>query len=124
MELNDNFYIKAFSDTKYYKTLDNAKDSLSYYNSPRYDNIKNDFVVWGSRTDANGVTKNLKYHVAIDEKPYIDLANQYMWEVLNYKNGKKEHLYYLFEPTYKDYINVPKPEPIELYFDSTNTKEE
>jgi len=57
MELNDNFYIKAFSDTKYYKTLDNAKDSLSYYNSPRYDNIKNDFVVWGSRTDANGVTK-------------------------------------------------------------------
>ena len=90
-ELNDYYYIKAFSDSKYYQTLQNAHDIISYYDSPKYDNLKNDFVVWGSRTDANGNTKNLKYHVAIDEKPCGELASQWMWEV---KNGKNEHLYY------------------------------
>lgn len=124
IDLTDEFYVKAFSDTKYYKTLENAKDSISYMNAPKYDNIKNDFVVWGLRTDATGVTRNLQYHVAIDEKPIEnELALQFMWDVSNYKNGKKEHLYYLFKPEsdfenpddYKDfYKNVPEPKPVEL----------
>jgi hypothetical protein len=46
-----------------------------------------------------------------------------MWDVSNYKNGEKEHLYYLFKPEsdfenaddYKDfYKNVPEPKPVEL----------
>ena len=68
-QINDNYYIKAFSDSKYYYTFIDAKDALSYYNSPKYENIKNDFIVWGDKTNANGVTKTIQYHLAIDEKP-------------------------------------------------------
>ena len=62
-QINDNYYIKAFSDSKYYYTFIDAKDALSYYNSPKYENIKNDFIVWGDKTNANGVTKTIQYHL-------------------------------------------------------------
>lgn len=112
-ELNDYYYIKAFSDSKYYTTFENAKDSISYYNSPKYENIKNDFVVWGVNTTSTGITKNIKYHVAIDEKPNINLAEQFMYEVTN---GNGEHLYYLFDYEEQDYKNDPEPKPIEIEY--------
>ena len=122
-QINDNYYIKAFSDSKYYYTFINAKDALSYYNSPKYENIKNDFIVWGDKTNSEGITKTIQYHLAIDEKPIIDLANQYMWEV---KNGKDEHCYYLFEYERNNYDNLPEPKPIEIKYDNnaSETKDE
>jgi len=61
--------------------------------------------------------------LAIDEKPIIDLANQYMWEV---KNGKDEHCYYLFEYERNNYDNLPEPKPIEIKYDNnaSETKDE
>ena len=117
IDLSDKFYIKAFNNTKYYQTLNNAKDTLSYHNNPKYSNIKNDFIVWGQKSNKDGVIRNIKYHLAIDEKPNIELASQYMWEVSNYQNKQQQHLYYFFESDEEQkYINVPEPKPIEVFF--------
>ena len=115
-QINDNFYIKAFSDSKYYYSFIDAKDAISYYNSPKYENIKNDFIIWGDKTDANGITKTIQYHLAIDEKPQIDLANQYMWDI---QDGKGKHCYYLFEYERSNYDNVPEPKPIEITYNNS-----
>ena len=115
-QVNDNFYIKAFSDSKYYYSFIDAKDAISYYNSPKYENIKNDFIIWGDKTDANGITKTIQYHLAIDEKPQIDLANQYMWDI---QDGTGKHCYYLFEYERSNYDNVPEPKPVEITYNNS-----
>lgn len=38
--------------------------------SPNYGNIKNDFVYWGSRQGSDNVERLVRYHLAIDERPY------------------------------------------------------
>lgn len=118
-QINDNYYIKAFSDSKYYYTFINAKDVLSYYNSPKYENIKNDFIVWGDKTNANGVTKTIQYHLAIDEKPQIDLANQYMWDITR---GNGDHAYYLFEYEKNDYNQTPEQKAIEIIYTENHSE--
>lgn len=46
---------------------------LSYSNSPQYEMIKNDFVVWGTRKSLdNNQAFPCRYHLAIDERPRID----------------------------------------------------
>ena len=118
-QINDNYYIKAFSDSKYYYTFIDAKDALSYYNSPKYENIKNDFIVWGDKTNANGVTKTIQYHLAIDEKPQIDLANQYMWDITR---GNGDHAYYLFEYEKNDYNQTPEQKAIEIIYTENHSE--
>lgn len=118
-QINDNYYIKAFSDSKYYYTFINAKDALSYYNSPKYENIKNDFIIWGDKTNANGVTKTIQYHLAIDEKPQIDLANQYMWDITR---GNGDHAYYLFEYEKNDYNQTPEQKAIEIIYTENHSE--
>lgn len=118
-QINDNYYIKAFSDSKYYYTFIDAKDALSYYNSPKYENIKNDFIVWGDKTNANGVTKTIQYHLAIDEKPQIDLANQYMWDITR---GNGDHAYYLFEYERNDYNQTPEQKAIEIIYTENHSE--
>ena len=118
-QINDNYYIKAFSDSKYYYTFIDAKDALSYYNSPKYENIKNDFIVWGDKTDANGVTKTIQYHLAIDEKPQIDLANQYMWDITR---GNGDHAYYLFEYEKNNYNQTPEQKAIEIIYTENHSE--
>lgn len=48
---------------------------LSCSRTPQYSNIKNDFLVWGTRTDVNGIDIPIRYHLAIDKKP--DIGNKY-----------------------------------------------
>ena len=57
------------SNGKSIYTFDNAVLINSFSNSPKYTNIKNDFLVWGVRTSQQGVKIPIRYHVAIDKKP-------------------------------------------------------
>lgn len=41
----------------------------SFSNSPQYNRIKNDFIVWGTRKNANGNDVPIRYHLAIDKRP-------------------------------------------------------
>ena len=44
---------------------------ISYSNAPQFNMIKNDFVIWGVRKDANGTELGCRYHLAIDDRPYL-----------------------------------------------------
>lgn len=46
--------------------------AISYSNAPKYDMIKNDFVVWGTRKSTTGINLPCRYHLAIDERPKLD----------------------------------------------------
>lgn len=41
----------------------------SFSNNPQFNNIKNDYVVWGMRKTAEGLNIPIRYHLAIDQKP-------------------------------------------------------
>ena len=49
----------------------NQKIITSYANTPQYNMIKNDFVVWGTRKTIDGLEFPIRYHLAIDDKPEI-----------------------------------------------------
>ena len=71
-KLNNNDYL---IDQQYGKTVYNFDDSTlitAYSNNPQFNMIKNDFIVWGQRKDANDHTWPIRYHLAIDEKPEIN----------------------------------------------------
>lgn len=63
--------------------------------NPKYDNIKNDFIVWGEKTSATGKKIPIRYHVAIKDKPYNNLINKYCY-YMDRDNGdlKTRKIYY------------------------------
>ena len=44
---------------------------ISYANTPKMSAIKNDFVVWGLRTNSSKDQIPVRYHLAIDKKPQV-----------------------------------------------------
>lgn len=61
----------------------------SYSNNPQFNNIKNDYIVWGSRTSGSGATIPIRYHLAIDQKPTI--GNYYIVKVGMTSSGVKTY---------------------------------
>lgn len=70
---NDYFAVSNFSKSKY--TFDNDTNILisSTSNAPQYQNIKNDFIVWGTASSSAGVKKPIRYHVSFAKKPDADI---------------------------------------------------
>lgn len=66
---NDINYDISIAQGKAVYVFDNSNLISSYSNSPSYDMIKNDFVIWGIRTTADGMQLPIRYHLAIDKKP-------------------------------------------------------
>ena len=56
-------------------SFNDSQAVISYNNNPQYNNIKNDFIIWGMRTTLSGQKLPFRYHVAIDQKPKI--PNEY-----------------------------------------------
>lgn len=52
-------------------TFDGAEMILSISNTPVYGEIKNDFVVWGTRLGVDQTKYPIRYHLAIDERPKV-----------------------------------------------------
>lgn len=70
-KINKNDYIVDFSKGKSVYTFDNNLPITTFSNSPQYSMIKNDFIVWGLKENANGNSIPIRYHLAIDEKPKV-----------------------------------------------------
>lgn len=64
----------------------NSNIITSYANNPNYLNIKNDFIVWGSRETDSGAEIPIRYHVAIDDKPRGG-SDSIPWQVKLYNYG-------------------------------------
>jgi hypothetical protein len=68
-------YLIDISKGKTVYQFDDCSLFTSCSNSPQYNMIKNDFIVWGIRETSEGLTYPIRYHLAIDKKPSI--GNQY-----------------------------------------------
>lgn len=68
-KLNKDDYLIDIAKGKAEYTFDDSNLITSYSNNPQFQMIKNDFVVWGIRENANGNDVPIRYHLAIDEKP-------------------------------------------------------
>ncbi len=60
------YYLNVNPKSEY--SFDNNNIVVSFSNTPKYENIKNDFTVWGIRKNGSSKTA-LRYHLAIDNKP-------------------------------------------------------
>lgn len=69
--MNKNNYLIDASKGKIAYNFDNSNIITSFSNTPQFSKIKNDFVVWGIRKNANGNDIPIRYHLAIDKKPSI-----------------------------------------------------
>lgn len=69
LELNETDYLMGINPNLSSYTIDSLDMVTSISNSPQFLNIKNDFVVWGTRATAAGVKKPIRYHLAFDTKP-------------------------------------------------------
>lgn len=106
--LSPESYLKNYSNTKPAYSLTDLSNVSSISVSPKYDNIKNDFVVWGKRTDPNGGEHKIRYHLAIDEKPILNLCKQYMYSYLD-KKGNTQYKTFPQAQTIEGYTLVGGP---------------
>lgn len=70
-EMNADNYLVDYTSGKSVYTFEDANIIQSYSNSPQYQQIKNDFLVWGKRTSIDGNDVPIRYHLAIDSEPTI-----------------------------------------------------
>lgn len=74
-KLNKEDYLIDQSKGKAVYTFDDSSLITSYSNTPQFNMIKNDFIIWGIKENNNGNTFPIRYHLAIDKKPPI--GNEY-----------------------------------------------
>lgn len=66
---NPNYEVDFSSGESVY-TFDGTQLITSISNSPQYNNVKNDFMVWGvRRQEGTDIETPIRYHLAIDHKP-------------------------------------------------------
>lgn len=68
---NNSYYVFDLSKGKAEYDFTNSPLIISYSNSPQYNKIKNDYVVWGTHKDTKDINRPIRYHLAIDKKPEI-----------------------------------------------------
>ena len=69
--MNKDDYLIDASNGKTAYEFNNSNIITSFSNTPQFSKIKNDFVVWGIRKNANGNDVPIRYHLVIDKKPAI-----------------------------------------------------
>ena len=68
-------YVRIYNNQQTAYQLTDLDTAAAITQQPKYDNIKNDFYVWGKTITET----EIRYHLSIDAKPLLELANQYMW---------------------------------------------
>jgi hypothetical protein len=87
-ELVEEDYVKSYNNAKFLYSLTDLDTTTAITRSPNYSEIKNDFYVWGQRETSSGTKVDIRYHLAIDDKPDLDYVNQYMWQVFDKTAGQ------------------------------------
>ena len=72
VDLNGETYFRYFNETPAEYSFKSSQILTAISKSPNLNNIKNDFIVWGTHETASGATVGMRYHVAIDTKPETD----------------------------------------------------
>lgn len=69
--ISNNDYLIEVDRGKNVYDFNNSKLISSYANTPAFNEIKNDFIVWGIKKTNLGNTIPIRFHLAIDKKPKI-----------------------------------------------------
>ena len=83
-------YLVDYTSGKSVYTFDDSEIIMSISNSPQYQQIKNDFIIWGKRKSLNGAEIPIRYHLAIDEKPKV--GNEYKVKVFIDEDGEEKYM--------------------------------
>lgn len=84
-KMNSSDYLIDMSKGKSVYSFDDSSLITSYSNSPQYNMIRNDFIVWGIREASEGNKIPVRYHLAIDKKP--EVGNTY--DVIFFENEEE-----------------------------------
>ena len=71
LNLSANDYLSISNVVAPVYSFDEKQMTVSISTAPQYDNIKNDFVIWGTTKTAAGADKPIRYHLVFDTKPPI-----------------------------------------------------
>ena len=77
--IGDKYLPNTIKDNAVKYIFDNSNLSVAYQNTPQYEMIKNDLVVWGVRGDGK---LPLRYRLIIDKTPVIPAGKSYLGVVL------------------------------------------
>ena len=122
-------YINAYSDNPqaaYLIATNNGTSAFqfndsnlisSYSNTPKYSEIKNDFVIWSIRKSAVGIQIPLRYHLAIDTKPTP--GNTY--QVFQYEDSIDGQLKWFYPITFASKDSFPQQGAAEVYYYDENS---
>lgn len=78
----DNYLVDYVNGASVYSFEDN-KIISSISVAPSYEQIKNDFIVWGKRTELTGAEIPIRYHLAIDKCPRNNILHQGFYEYVD-----------------------------------------
>ena len=100
-------------------SFSNANLIQSYTNTPQYQKIKNDFIVWGKQKLANGSTIPIRYHVAIDQKPAI--GNEYQGFFTIDQEDRESYKGFQIPNKYPSFDKFPKIGHVGYYYYAQDT---
>lgn len=94
-----------------------------YSRNPTYENIKNDFIVWGSRKLASGGSVPIHYHLAVDDIPSNIIGNE-DWRNVIYRQGPTGEYGYYHKEFNTPYLqsNGETLKEWELMYDTSNNE--
>lgn len=102
-ELISSNYIQLYPESWFSEIFNNEEGLISVNNSPKYENIKNDYIVWGQKTLGTGEKTLIRYHLAIDKKPELNYALCYMYKE---KNISSVNYYFYPNPAEEKHLEL------------------
>ena len=90
--IDNTYYQVDYTSGKSVYTFENSKIISTITNSPQFQQIKNDFVVWGKRKTLTGTQIPIRYHLAIDEKPKTGNTYQHI-KLTTDEYGDQKYVY-------------------------------
>ena len=90
--INNSYYQTDYTSGKSVYTFDDSEIITSISNSPQYQQIKNDFIVWGKRKSLNGQQIPIRYHLTIDEKPKTGNSYNHIKKIID-EYGDQKYVY-------------------------------
>lgn len=78
LELEENDYRLQNNLSSSVYTFDEKNKHLlsSISNAPQLQNIKNDFIVWGTAKTTSGANKPIRYHLTLGTRPHVNVNNK------------------------------------------------
>lgn len=108
VELERNGYLLSANLSKSVYTFDATNKHMlsSISSSPQYQNVKNDFVVWGTGKTSTGAQKPIRYHLTFAAKPDVSQDPRLAFIYTDYLGHKQVTLLregnYSFDTTEED----------------------